>query len=116
MNTKFIKKNIFMIIFMSMASVIVIALVIMVLSEHGSMKEYDSKKTELLKKINEIVKQKYTPVKVNIVRIESDISGYNKEIKKIQSKFGHPYAWALESFADKLGVNLNEFKAKFGEF
>ena len=116
MNTKFIKKNIFMIIFMSVALVIVIALVIMVLSEHGSMKEYDSKKTELLKKINVILKQKYKPVKVNIIRIKSDISGYNKEIKKIQSKFGHPYSWALESFADKLGIDLNEFKAKFGEF
>ncbi|MBU8902196.1 MAG: hypothetical protein KOO69_05620 [Victivallales bacterium] len=116
MNTKFIKKNIFMLIFMIMSLVIVIALVIMVLSGHGSMKKYDSKKTELLKRINEIVKLKYTPVTVNITRIESDTIGYKKEIKKIQSKFGHPYAWALESFADKLGINLNEFKAKFGEF
>lgn len=116
MNTKFIKKNLFMIIFMTMALVAVIALVIMVFSVHKSMKEYDEKKTKLLDKIGRIGKQKPSPSKINVVRIKSDIVGYNKEIKKIQRNFGHPYVWALRSFAETLGINLNEFKARFGEF
>lgn len=116
MNTKFIKKNLFMIIFMTMALVVVIALVIMVFSVHKSMKEYDEKKTKLLDKIGKIGRQKPSPVKINVIRIKSDIVGYNKEIKKIQSNFGHPYIWALRSFAETLGINLNEFKARFGEF
>ena len=50
MNKKFIKKNLFMIIFMTMALVAVIALVIMVFSVHKSMKEYDEKKKVFKKK------------------------------------------------------------------
>ena len=116
MNKKFIKKNIFMLIFMLMSLVGVVALLIMVLFEHQSMKEYDKKKKELLDKIHTIVKQKYTPVKVNITRINKDIAGYNQEIKKIQKKFGHPYALALKSFAEVVDINLNEFKEKFGTY
>lgn len=116
MNKKFIKKNIFMIVFMVMALVGAVALLFMVLYEHGSMKEYDSKKAELLKKINKIIKQQYTPVKVNVVRMERDIVRYNKEVEKIRSKFGHPYAWAIKRFTEVVGVDINEFKAKFGEF
>jgi hypothetical protein len=116
MNNKFIKKNLFMILFMTVSFIAVVALLIMVFSEHESMKEYDTKKAELLGKINKIIKQKPTPVKVNIVRIKKDIIGYSKETRKVQSKFGHPYAWALKSFAETLGIKLNDFKAKFGEF
>ncbi len=116
MNKKFIKKNIFMLIFMLMSLVGVVALLIMVLFEHQSMKEYDKKKKELLEKIHTIVKQKYTPVKVNIIRINKDIAGYNQEITKIQKKFGHPYALALKSFAEVVGINLNEFKEKFDTY
>lgn len=116
MNKKFIKKNIFMIMFMTMALVAVVILLIMVFFEHKSMQEYDTKKKELLEKIDKIVKQKYTPVKVNIARIKSDIDGYNKEIEKIQKNFGHPYAASLQGFVEEVGINLNDFKAKFGEF
>ena len=113
---KFIKKNLFMIVFMFMALLAVAALLIMVYFEHQSMEEYDAKKTELLEKITKLVNQTHTPTKRNITLIKSDIFGYNKEIKKIQSKFGHPYASALKSFAETVGINLNDFKAKFGEF
>ncbi len=105
-----------MIIFMSMAMVVVIALLIMVLFQHESMKKYDTKKADLLKKINKIFNQTYVPVKVNVARIERDIVGYEKETKKINEKFGHPYALALKSFAEAVGISLEEFKAKFGEF
>jgi len=116
MSKKFIKKNIFMIVFMIMSLVAVVALLIMVLSEHHSMKEYDKKKKELLEKIHKIVKQKYTPVRVNVTRMNKDVEGYNREIRKLQKKFGHPYAPALKSFADVVGINLNDFKAKFGVY
>jgi hypothetical protein len=116
MNKKFIKKNIFMLIFMFMSFVGVVALLIMVLSEYQSMQEYDKKKKELLEKIHKIVAQKYTPVMINVARINKDITGYNGEITKIQSKFGHPYALALKSFAEVVGINLNEFKEKFGKY
>lgn len=116
MNKKFIKKNIFLIIFMLMSFVAVIALLIMVFFEHDSMKEYDTKKKELLGKIKKLVKQKYTPASVNVTRIKKDIVGYNKEVKKIQKKFGHPYASALKSFAETVGIELNDFKAKFGVY
>ena len=116
MNNKFVKKNLFMIVFMAMAVVAVIALLVMVSMEHKSMKEYDSRKKSLLKKINQIFNQRYYPVKVNVVRIEKDVKGYEKEAKKIQRKFGHPYEKALQRFAEVLGIPLNEFKAKFGEF
>ena len=116
MNNKFVKKNLFMIVFMAVAVVAVIALLVMVSMEHTSMKEYDSRKKSLLKKINQIFKQHYYPVKVNVARINKDIGGYEKEVKKLQSKFGHPYEAALKRFAEVLGVPLSEFKAKFGEF
>ncbi len=116
MNKKFIKKNIFLLIFMSMAMIAVVALLIMVFFEHKSMKKYDSKKAELLAKINKIFKQKYAPVKVNVARIESDIAGYKKEIVKIEKKFGKPYASALKSFVEVVDIPLDEFKVKFGEF
>ena len=116
MNNKFVKKNLFMIVFMAMSVVAVIALLVMVSMEHKSMKEYDSRKKSLLKKINQIFKQRYYPVKVNVTRIKKDVSGYEKETKKIQRKFGHPYNAALKRFAEVLGVPLDEFKAKFGEF
>lgn len=99
-----------------MSFVAVIALLIMVFFEHDSMKEYDTKKKELLGKIKKLVKQKYTPASVNVTRIKKDIVGYNKEVKKIQKKFGHPYASALKSFAETVGIELNDFKAKFGVY
>jgi len=116
MSKKFIKKNLFMIIFMAMAMLAVVALLVMVYFEHQSMKEYDTKKIKLLEKIQTIIKQTYTPTKINISRIKSDIAGYTRETKKIQRKFGHPYAKSIKSFVETLGINLNEFKAKFGEF
>ena len=116
MSKKFIKKNIFMIIFMTMSLIGVAALLIMVFFEHQSMKEYDKKKKELLEKIHKIVKQRPTPVRVNVTRMKKDIVGYNREIKKLQKKFGHPYNPALKAFADTVGINLNEFKAKFGVY
>jgi hypothetical protein len=116
MNNKFVKKNLFMIIFMAVAMIAVIALLVMVSMEHKSMKEYDSRKKSLLKKINQIFNQRYYPVKVNVSRIKRDIEGYEKEAKKIQRKFGHPYEAALKRFVEVLGVSLKEFKAKFGEF
>ncbi len=114
--SKFVKKNLFMIIFMTMSLIGVIALLIMVFFEHKSMQEYDKKKKELLEKIHKIVKQKHTPVKVNVLRMDKDIVSYNKEIKKIQKKFGHPYALALKAFTDTVGINLNEFRGKFGVY
>ena len=116
MNKKFIQKNIFMIVFMSLALVAVIALLIMVLAQHDSMKKYDTRKAELLEKINKIFKQKYAPVKVNVARIKSDAVGYGKETRKIEKQFGHPYALALKSFAEVVEIPFDEFKAKFGEF
>ena len=116
MNKKFIKKNIFMIIFMLMSLVAVIALLIMVYFEHNSMKEYDTKKKELLGKIKKLVKQQYTPSTVNVTRIKKDIEGYNEEVRKIQKKFGQPYDLALKAFAEKVGIKLKDFKAKFGVY
>jgi hypothetical protein len=116
MNKKFIKKNIFMIIFMSLAMVAVVALIIMVFFQHESMKEYDAKKAELMTKIKEIFNQKYAPVKVNVVRIKSDTAGYERETRKIERQFGHPYVWALKRFVEVVGIPLNEFRAKFSDF
>jgi len=116
MNKKFIKKNIFMIVFMSLALVAVVALLIMVFFQHESMKEYDTKKAELLKKITNIFNQKYAPVTGNVARMKSDVAGYEKETKKLESQFGHPYAVALKSFVEVVGIPIDKFKAKFGEF
>lgn len=116
MNKKFIKKNIFMIIFMSLAMVAVVALLIMVFFQHESMKKYDTRKAELLTKIKKIFKQKYAPVKVNVARIKNDTLGYEKETRKLESQFGHPYVWALKSFVEVVGIPVDKFKAKFGEF
>ncbi|MCK4983280.1 MAG: hypothetical protein KAS17_10175 [Victivallaceae bacterium] len=116
MNKKFLQKNIFMIVFMSLALVAVIALLIMVFVQHESMKKYDTRKGELLEKINKIFKQKYAPVKVNVVRIKSDVVGYEKETRKLEKQFGHPYALALKSFVKVIEIPLDQFKAKFGEF
>lgn len=114
MSKKFFKKNIFMIVFMTMSLIAVVALLVMVFFEHQSMKEYDKKKKELLEKIHKIVKQKHTPVKVNVLRMNKDVASYNQEINKLQKKFGHPYAKALKSFTDVVGIDLDEFKSKFG--
>jgi hypothetical protein len=116
MSKKFIKKNIFMIIFMSVAFIVVIALLVMVYFEHKSMKEYDAKKTELLKKIKKIFKQQFTPVKVNVARIEKDAVKFMEESKKVERKFGHPYEPALKRFAEVVAIPFSEFRAKFGEF
>ena len=116
MNKKFIKKNIFTIVFMSLSLVAVIALLIMVFFQHDSMKEYDSRKAELLKKINKIFKQTYAPVKINVARIKSDVLGYERESRKLEKQFGHPYVSALKSFVEVVGIPLDKFKAKFGEF
>lgn len=105
-----------MIIFMSIASIAVVALLVMVFFEHKSMKEYDAKKVELLEKINKIFKQQYTPVKVNVGRIENDAKEFTQESRKVESKFGHPYEFALKRFAEVVAIPLNEFRAKFGEF
>jgi hypothetical protein len=116
MNKKFFKKNISLIIFMSIALIAVIVLLVLVLIEHRSMKEYDTKKTDLLSKIEKIFKQKYAPVKVNATRIRKDVVEYKKQTVELQSKFGHPYAKALKAFANVLKVPLDEFKIKFSEF
>lgn len=105
-----------MIIFMSIALIVVIGLLIMVFSEHASMKKYDSKKAELLEKIEKIFKQKYAPVSVNVSRIESDIVEYKKQAKKLEAQFGHPYAPALKSFAEAVDIPLDKFRTKFSEF
>ncbi|MFA6714661.1 MAG: hypothetical protein WCS27_04755 [Victivallaceae bacterium] len=116
MSKKFIKKNIFMLVFMSIAFIAVVVLLVMVYFEHKSMREYDAKKVELLKKIHKIFKQQYTPVKVNVLHIEGDAKEFDLESRKVEQKFGHPYEFALRRFAEVVAVPLKEFRAKFGEF
>ena len=110
---RFIKDNLVLLIVLSVAVIISLALLVLVVIEHSRMYNYFQQAEELRNQIGELIQQKPAPVKGNIKPIEEETALYRKNTAQLQQFFGKVKEPALEAFAATLGVKLPEFLEKF---
>lgn len=109
-----IKKNIVLFIILFMAVIFALFLGFMVFTQHHKMTESMEKVRDIVSQIEQLNKQRPTPSKENLKRIEADVKEYEKKLQEVQNLFGHPYRKGLAEFAKVLGTNemklINDFR------
>ena len=110
---RFIKDNLVLLIVLSVAVIISLALLVLVVIEHSRMYNYFQQAEELRNQIGELIQQKPAPVKGNIEPIKQETALYRENTAQLQQFFGKVKEPALEAFAQVLGVKLPEFLEKF---
>ena len=110
---RFIKDNLVLLIVLSVAVIISLALLVLVIIEHSRMYNYFQQAENLRNQIGELIQQKPAPVKGNIEPIKEETALYRKNTEQLQQVFGKVKEPALEAFAAALGVKLPEFLEKF---
>jgi len=111
-----IKKNILMVVVLSLTLIIACAMIYFVIQDTAKMKESTSKVAELSKQINRLNDEKPSPLQENLDKINNDTEQMIKKVAKLQSIFGAPYKEAIEAFANKLDLSPEELKKKWRIF
>ena len=123
---RFVKKNMILIIVISLSSVAAIALLVWTAIEHSRMSAYINQVNKLREDIGVLVSKKPAPVDENKPRIRQDIETYSKAADAFVRAFNDPLLPALEDFikvvrywdAEKKAnrpISLAEFKTLFFE-
>lgn len=108
---RFVKKNMMLIIVVSLSSVAAIALLVWTAIEHSRMTAYINQVNKLRKDIGVLVSKKPAPVDENKPRIQQDIETYSKAADAIERAFNDPLLPALEQFIRVVQYNDPEKKA-----
>lgn len=123
---RFVKKNMILIIVISLSSVAAIALLVWTAIEHSRMSAYINQVNKLREDIGVLVSKKPAPVDENKPRIRQDIETYSKAADAIERAFNDPLLPALEEFIKVVQykdpekkanrpISLAEFKTLFFE-
>ena len=123
---RFVKKNMILIIVISLSSVAAIALLVWTAIEHSRMSAYINQVNKLREDIGVLVSKKPAPVDENKPRIRQDIETYSKAADAIERAFNDPLLPALEEFIKVVRyrdpekkanrpISLAEFKTLFFE-
>ena len=112
---RFLKKNISFVVFLSISGVVALVLLVLALIEHAGYRNAFNQLVRLRNQIGDLNKQHPSPVPENLELIEKDTEVFEDKVTRMQHYFGHPYQPALDAFAKELGVDLDEFTAKFRE-
>lgn len=100
-----VKKNMLLVIVLSVSIVASIVLLVLVIKKHQVIKQYQDKVSENREKIKKLIEDRDAPVKENLINIEADTSKIQKKVEEIHLIFGRPYRKAIQAFAESLGVD-----------
>ena len=107
---RFIKDNIVLLLVLSLASVVALALLVLVMIEWSRMLTADKQVNELKGKIEELIKQNPAPVAGNIEPLKADAKLYRDKTAELQKRFGGLRQPALDAFFKALGVEEEAFR------
>ena len=107
---RFIKDNIVLLVVLSLASMVALALLVLVMIEWSRMMTADQKVNELKGKIEELIKQSPAPVAGNIEPLKAEAKLYRDKTAELQKRFGGLRQPALDAFFKALGVEEEAFR------
>lgn len=113
---EFIKKNLLLVIFLSLSLIISLVLIYMVVSKHSMMKRSFMEVEKNKEEIKRLIASKPAPVKENLTKISQDIKQFEQKLIEVQGVFGFPYKEALKAFAEALGKTEAELNKEFCTF
>jgi len=113
---EFIKKNVVMVIVLSVALLIGITLSYMTLMKHRDMTKSMHEVEKIKEEIKSLIKQRPAPLAENLRRIKDDTTVFDKKLKEVRSLFGQPYKDALLVFAKTIGMTEEELLESFRSF
>lgn len=108
-----IKKNIILVVILSITLVIAAVMIFFVIRATGKMKESSTSVADLRKKINELNEKSPAPLQENLERILNDKKMISEKVQQIQPIFGTPYANAIKLFAQELGMSVDDLKKEW---
>lgn len=123
---RFVKKNMTLIVVISLCLVAAVLLLVWIAIEHSRMTAYINQVNKLREEIGGLVAKKPAPVDENKPRIQQDIDTYSKAADTMERLFQDPLSPALEEFIKVLkyfdpekkavrAIALDEFKTLFFE-
>lgn len=118
---RFLKKNLILILVISVSFVAVCVLLVWTALEHSEMSKYSNEVSSLREKIQELINKNPAPVEGNLALIQKDVDTYNAAADRLEKIFAHPLTKALEQFVAKLEpkegekLTVEAFKQKFRE-
>ncbi|MBO5763506.1 MAG: hypothetical protein J6R85_06500 [Lentisphaeria bacterium] len=107
---RFIKDNIVLLVVLSLASMVALALLVLVMIKWSRMMTADQKVNELKGKIEELIKQSPAPVAGNIEPLKAEAKLYRDKTAELQKRFGGLRQPALDAFFKALGVEEEAFR------
>lgn len=113
---EFIKKNVVMVIVLSVALLIGIGLSYMTLMKHKDMTKSMHEVEKIKEEIKNLIKQKPAPLAENLKRIKEDTAIFDKKLKSVRSLFGQPYKEPFAVFAKTIGMTEDELLENFRNF
>ncbi|OGV54784.1 MAG: hypothetical protein A2017_16135 [Lentisphaerae bacterium GWF2_44_16] len=113
---EFVKKNMVMVVVLSVALLIGIGLSYMTLMKHRDMTKSMHEVEKIKEEIKSLIKQKPAPLAENLKRIKEDRDVFDKKLKEIKCLFGQPHKKALGAFAQTLGLTEDELLKSFHTF
>lgn len=108
-----IKKNIILVIVLSITLVLAGVMIFFVIQATGKMKKASASVEDLKKQINTLNQEKPAPLKENLERIKNDYKYVTQKVEDILPIFGTPYRKPLELFAKELGTTVPEIKKEW---
>lgn len=111
-----IKKNILMVVIISLTLIIACGMIYFVIQDTAKMKESTVKVADLSHKINKLNDEKPAPLQENLDKINNDTEQMIKKVAELQSIFGAPYKKAIEAFAEKIELSSEELNKKWRKF
>lgn len=102
MNNKFLKKNIFLLVVLSVTIICTVLMLFMINSEYAEMNKYIAETTAMVDQVNKLNSQKPAPVQENFERMKLDITGYKQKLEDIRKYIGMPYYDASMGFVKEL--------------
>ncbi len=118
---RFLKKNLILILVISVSFIAVCVLLVWTALEHSEMSKYSNEVSSLREKIQELIDKDPAPVEGNLALIQKDVDTYKAAAKRLEKVFSHPLTEALEQFVAKLEpvegekLTVDAFKEKFHE-
>lgn len=108
-----IKKNIILVIVMSITLILAGVMIFFVIQATGKMKNASTSVAQLRDDINKLNQETPAPKQENLNRIENDYKYVQVKVKEILPIFGTPYRKPIEAFAKELGKTVPELKKEW---
>lgn len=102
----FIRKNIFLVGFLTLSALGGLALLVVAVMLHVDMSGYIQKTEEMKNEVEKLQRDRPPAVRENIRKVQDNIDGYSTKAAELRLRFGQIYRSALEAFVKKLDLQM----------